>query len=86
MKMPKEFLGKCTRHRVNCGICGKVYGFRPGEFKATWEARKAARGMSWTYRDDLGWVCPCRYQCGNLSPNKRADSDYYGRGKRRARA
>jgi len=83
--MPEEFKGKCTRTRITCGICGKLYSFRPREFGETWRARKAARGMGWTFRDDLGWCCPCRHLCENLPQNKRADANHHGRGKRRAR-
>lgn len=69
LHMPLEFKGKATRRTLTCGICQKVYGFRKG--RTVDMNRRAAREMGWTYRDDLGWVCPCRHRCENLSPNTR---------------
>ncbi len=85
MKMPKEYRGKCTLVGMNCGICAKVHQVRLGEFKRTWEARKAARGMGWIYRNDLGWICPCRHRCENLRLEKLTVSKSKRKRSRRAR-
>ena len=66
MKMPAEFFGVVRGHKVNCGICQRIHVFQVIEGLCNGQLR----ALGWTWRNDLGWVCPCRHQCGNLDPKQ----------------
>lgn len=66
LSMPDIYKGTCNSAGLKCGICGKRHGFRPGEAPTVDRARAITRAMGWTFRPELGWICPCRHQCGNL--------------------
>lgn len=90
LHMPEEFKGKCTPREGTCGICLKRYGFRSG--RKVEQNRKALRDMGWTFRTDLGWVCPCRHGCELAAGNEpkpkptRSRSRRYQRPTKRVRA
>ena len=90
LQMPETFKGKLSSREATCGICGKRYGFWRGTTDR--ENRAMVRSMGWTFRTDLGWVCPCRHAChldATQEPNretKRPRTRRYPRPSKRIRA